>query len=72
MEGLKKLFSSRKFLGALIGAAVIFFEASYFADHPQMLEILVSTASLFGIQVVGQAHSDANDDSYGLKDKDDK
>jgi len=67
MDGLKKLFTSRKFLGALLGALVLGFEATYFTGHPQMLEILVGTASLFGVQIAGQAHADANDDKYGKK-----
>ncbi len=69
LDGLKEIFKSKKFWGALVGAIVVFFEASYFEGHPQMLEILVTTASFFGIQIVGQAHADANDEGYKSKKK---
>jgi len=67
MDGLKDVFKSKKFWGAVIGTVIVAFEASYFSDHPQMLEILVTTAGFFGIQIAGQAHADANDDTYNNK-----
>jgi len=69
MEGLKEAFKSKKFWGAVIGTIIVAFEASYFADHPQMLEIIATTAGFFGIQIAGQAHADANDESYKSKKK---
>ena len=69
MDGLKDVFKSKKFLGALIGTVIVAFEATYFAEHPQMLEILVTTAGFFGLQVVGQAHADATMDDSGKKKK---
>ncbi len=69
MDGLKDVLKSKKFWGAVIGAGVVALEGVYFKDHPQMLEILMTTAGLFGVQVAGQAHADANDDSYKSKKK---
>lgn len=64
MEGLKGLFKSKKFLGALIGTVVVALQGYFFKDHPQFLEMLVAVCGLFGIQIAGQAHADANDDAY--------
>lgn len=69
MDGLKEILKSKKFWGAVIGAVVVAFEASYFKEHPQMLEIIATTAGFFGIQIAGQAHADANDDNYKSKKK---
>jgi len=69
MDGFKDAFKSKKFWGALIGTAIVAFEGAYFKDHPQMLEIIMTTAGFFGIQIAGQAHADANDDSYKSKKK---
>ncbi len=67
MDGLSQIFKSKKFWGALISVVVMAFEATYFKGHPQMLEILMGTASMFGIQIIGQAHADANDPKYKSK-----
>ncbi len=69
MDGLKEIIKSKKFWGAIIGVVVIAFEGTYFKEHPQMLEILATTAGLFGLQIAGQAHADANDDNYKSKKK---
>lgn len=69
MDGLKEVVKSKKFWGAVIGVVIVAGEGIYFKDHPQMLEILMTTASLFGIQIAGQAHADANDDHYKSKKK---
>ena len=67
MDGLKDVLKSKKLWGALIGAAIIAGNGVYFKDHPQMVEILVSIAGLFGVVIAGQAHADANDDKYKSK-----
>jgi len=64
MDGLKKLFKSRKFLGALVSCILIAFEATYFKDHPAIAEIIIGTSAAFGIQIAGQAHADANNRKY--------
>jgi len=67
MDKIPGIFRSKKFWGAVIGAVVVTFQASYFEGHPQMLDILITTASLFGITVLGQSHADANDKNYKSK-----
>jgi hypothetical protein len=69
MDGFKEVLKSKKFWGAFIGTAIVALEGVYFKDHPQMLEILMTTAGFFGIQIAGQAHADANDEHYKSKKK---
>ena len=69
MDGLKELTKSKKFWIAIVSLIVMIGEVSYFEGHPMAKEIIMTTASIFGIGIVSQAHADANDDGYKSKKK---
>lgn len=69
MDGLKELTKSKKFWIAIVSLIVMIGEVSYFEGHPMIEQIIMTTAGVFGLGIVSQAHADANDDNYKSKKK---
>lgn len=69
MDGLKELTKSKKFWSAILSLVVIVGEVTFLKGNPHLMDIVFTTAGIFGLQIAGQAHADANDENYKSKKK---